>query len=354
DVVGQLKAYEERVKEEDKANDPQENLLYARTEYSNGNNDSSEGRGRGSYSRGRGRGRGQGRGQDNSQNQGQHDFSKNREENEQKVNLNEAQEKGVYHEEGMFFMMNHIQETIFMNEEKYTSPNSESNTDEDVYGTLKTVQVITRQGGLLIKVPRSANRLYKAQLNVGKEDMSRSDDMPIRIARLETIRLLIALTARKGWKIHHLDVKTDFLNGDRKELDSNLKEMGFQRRVHEKAVYRKVSNGEFIIIAVYGDDIFVIGTSLDLINEFKRRMVSQFEMSNLGELTYYLGCCAPGVYVLGDSLVDVRNNNYLPLSVAKADFPHNGVDYANRKSMGRFSNGENAVDFLGTYVLLTC
>ncbi|GKD13638.1 hypothetical protein Tco_1198045 [Tanacetum coccineum] len=28
DVVGRLKAYEERVKEEDKANDPQENLLY--------------------------------------------------------------------------------------------------------------------------------------------------------------------------------------------------------------------------------------------------------------------------------------------------------------------------------------
>ncbi|GKE70562.1 pol polyprotein [Tanacetum coccineum] len=49
DVVGRLKAYEERVKEEDKANDPQENLLYATTEYSNGNDDSSGGRGRGSY-----------------------------------------------------------------------------------------------------------------------------------------------------------------------------------------------------------------------------------------------------------------------------------------------------------------
>ncbi|GJY25650.1 hypothetical protein Tco_0400376 [Tanacetum coccineum] len=61
DVVGRLKAYEERVKEEDKTNDPQENLLYARTEYSNGNNDSSKGRGRSSYSRGRERGRGQGR-----------------------------------------------------------------------------------------------------------------------------------------------------------------------------------------------------------------------------------------------------------------------------------------------------
>lgn len=48
---------------------------------------------------------------------------------------------------------------------------------------------------------------------------------------------------------------------------------------------------------------------------------------------------APAVYVLGASMVDVGNNNYLPLSVAKADFPHNGIDYPDRKSTGRFSNG---------------
>ncbi|GKE32445.1 hypothetical protein Tco_1451767 [Tanacetum coccineum] len=61
DVVRRLKAYKERVKEEDKANNAQEKLLYARTDNSNRNNDSSRGRGRGLYSRGRGRGRGQGR-----------------------------------------------------------------------------------------------------------------------------------------------------------------------------------------------------------------------------------------------------------------------------------------------------
>ncbi|GJT06840.1 hypothetical protein Tco_0841302 [Tanacetum coccineum] len=50
DVVRRLKAYEERVKQEDKANDAQENLLYARMEYSNRNNDLSRGRGCGSNS----------------------------------------------------------------------------------------------------------------------------------------------------------------------------------------------------------------------------------------------------------------------------------------------------------------
>ncbi|GKA47578.1 uncharacterized mitochondrial protein-like protein [Tanacetum coccineum] len=272
DVVGRLKAYEERVKKEDKANDPQENLLYARTEYSNGNNDSSEGRGRGLYSRGRGR--------DNEQKGKQQEkrdlshiqcyhcdqygyfVSKCPERNRNhEVNLNETQEKGVYHEEGTFFMMNHIQEMIFINEEKYTPPKSESNTGED--------DVWYFDNG-------ASNHMTESE-----EDHSRSDDTPIPIVRLETIRLLIALVAGKGWKIHHLEVKTDFINGDRKKLDSTLKEMGFLQCVREKAVYRKVPNGEFIIVTVNVDDLFVTGTSLDLINKFKRRMASQFEMSDL-------------------------------------------------------------------------
>ncbi|CAK9163929.1 unnamed protein product [Ilex paraguariensis] len=54
----------------------------------------------------------------------------------------------------------------------------------------------------------------------------------------------------------------------------------------------------------------------------------------------------PALYVFGDSLVDVGNNNYLKLSLAKADFPHNGVDFPGGKPTGRFSNGKNAADFL--------
>lgn len=61
----------------------------------------------------------------------------------------------------------------------------------------------------------------------------------------------------------------------------------------------------------------------------------------------------PAVFVFGDSLVDVGNNNYLKLSLAKADFPHNGVDFPTKKPTGRFTNGKNAADFLGTHVTLT-
>uniref|UniRef100_A0A803QC22 GDSL esterase/lipase n=1 Tax=Cannabis sativa TaxID=3483 RepID=A0A803QC22_CANSA len=46
---------------------------------------------------------------------------------------------------------------------------------------------------------------------------------------------------------------------------------------------------------------------------------------------------APAMYVFGDSLVDVGNNNHLALSLAKANFPHNGVDFPGKKATGRFS-----------------
>ncbi|GJX99916.1 putative pol polyprotein [Tanacetum coccineum] len=152
------------------------------------------------------------------------------------------------------------------------------------------------------------------------------DEVFALVPRLETLRLLIALASEKGWKTHHLDVKTAFLHGDLKEevyvvqpkgfeklgeerkvykldkslyglrqaprawnikLDNTLKEMGFQQCMQEKAVYKKVSNEEFIIVAIYVDDLVVIGTSLELIKEFTKRMAAQFEMSGLRELTYY-------------------------------------------------------------------
>ena len=38
------------------------------------------------------------------------------------------------------------------------------------------------------------------------------------VVRFESIRILIALAALKGWKIHHLDVKSAFLNGEIDEV----------------------------------------------------------------------------------------------------------------------------------------
>ena len=47
------------------------------------------------------------------------------------------------------------------------------------------------------------------------------------VARLDTIKLVLALAAQKGWKVYHLDVKSAFLNGVLREEISVEKPKGF-------------------------------------------------------------------------------------------------------------------------------
>ncbi|XP_055823244.1 GDSL esterase/lipase At5g55050-like [Solanum dulcamara] len=58
------------------------------------------------------------------------------------------------------------------------------------------------------------------------------------------------------------------------------------------------------------------------------------------------------MYVFGDSLVDVGNNNYLD-TVFRANFLFNGIDFPGGKPTGRFSNGKNAADFIAENVGLS-
>jgi len=43
------------------------------------------------------------------------------------------------------------------------------------------------------------------------------DEVFAPVARIDTVKLILALAANRGWKVHHLDVKTAFLNGDLEE-----------------------------------------------------------------------------------------------------------------------------------------
>ncbi|KAM6550093.1 hypothetical protein CsatB_021769 [Cannabis sativa] len=53
----------------------------------------------------------------------------------------------------------------------------------------------------------------------------------------------------------------------------------------------------------------------------------------------------PAVFLFGDSVLDVGNNNNLA-TVVKANFPPYGQDFKNHTPTGRFCNGKLAIDFL--------
>ena len=61
-------------------------------------------------------------------------------------------------------------------------------------------------------------------------------------AKWATIRTLFALAAQNGWKVHQMDVKTAFLNGDLKENVFMSQPEGFAVKGHEHKVCKLVKS----------------------------------------------------------------------------------------------------------------
>lgn len=58
------------------------------------------------------------------------------------------------------------------------------------------------------------------------------------VTRLKTVRLFLALAAKNDGKVHHLDVKSAFLNGELHEEVYVLQSEGFEKEGEEQKVYR--------------------------------------------------------------------------------------------------------------------
>ena len=58
------------------------------------------------------------------------------------------------------------------------------------------------------------------------------------VARMESVRLLLALAAAKDWRVHHLDVKLAFLNGELAETIFVRQPLGFAIKGAEHRVLR--------------------------------------------------------------------------------------------------------------------
>ncbi|RZS29089.1 hypothetical protein BHM03_00062765 [Ensete ventricosum] len=65
--------------------------------------------------------------------------------------------------------------------------------------------------------------------------------------------------------------------------------------------------------------------------------------------TLTMAAVSPAVFVFGDSLVDVGNNNFLPSDAPKVNFPPWGIDYPGRTPTGRCTNGFNYADYIGMH-----
>nr|GEY49460.1 putative ribonuclease H-like domain-containing protein [Tanacetum cinerariifolium]GEY51059.1 putative ribonuclease H-like domain-containing protein [Tanacetum cinerariifolium]GEY55040.1 putative ribonuclease H-like domain-containing protein [Tanacetum cinerariifolium] len=122
------------------------------------------------------------------------------------------------------------------------------------------------------------------------------------VARIEAIRLFLAYTSFKDFVVYQMDVKSAFLYGKIKEEVYVCQPLGFEdpefhARVYkvEKALYglhqapKAWVKGDILLVQVYVDDIIFGSTRKEMCTEFEKMMNKKFQISSIGELTFFLG-----------------------------------------------------------------
>ncbi|GJW56611.1 putative ribonuclease H-like domain-containing protein [Tanacetum coccineum] len=154
------------------------------------------------------------------------------------------------------------------------------------------------------------------------------DEVFASVARVEAIRLFLAFASFMNFPMYQMDVKSAFLYGTIKEevyvcqppgfvdleflekvykmekalyglhqaprawyetLFTYLLDNGFHRGQIDKTLFIKRLKGDILLVQVYVDDIIFGSTKKSLCDEFEQIMHNRFQMSSMGELTFFLG-----------------------------------------------------------------
>nr|GEV68717.1 ribonuclease H-like domain-containing protein [Tanacetum cinerariifolium] len=93
--------------------------------------------------------------------------------------------------------------------------------------------------------------------------------------RIEAIRLFLAYVSFMGFMVYQMDVKSAFLYGTIKDEVYVCQPLGFEDTYYPDKIYV--------------DDIIFGSTNKDLSKAFEKLMKDKFQMSSMGELTFFLG-----------------------------------------------------------------
>ena len=82
----------------------------------------------------------------------------------------------------------------------------------------------------------------------------------------------------------------------------------------DHCMYLKRSNSDFIILSLYSDDILLVGNNKEMIDTVKRWLSSNFEMKDIGEVSYVLGVNTVRDRAFGFILRDLHQKDVRALS----------------------------------------
>ncbi|CAH9116972.1 unnamed protein product, partial [Cuscuta epithymum] len=147
------------------------------------------------------------------------------------------------------------------------------------------------------------------------------------VAKMVTVRTMLAIAASRDWEIHQMDVDNAFLHGDLHEevymhpppgyssskpgqvcrllhslyglrqaprcwfskLTRALVNYGFHQPHADYSLFTLHRGGHILCILVYVDDLLITGSNRALISVFKTYLANIFPVKDLGHMKYFLG-----------------------------------------------------------------
>ncbi|GJT95289.1 putative ribonuclease H-like domain-containing protein [Tanacetum coccineum] len=173
------------------------------------------------------------------------------------------------------------------------------------------------------------------------------DEVFAPVSRIKAIRIFLAYDSFKDFMVYKIDIKSVFLYGKIKEevyvcqppgfedpdfldrvyknekalyglhqaprawyetLSIFLLDNEFQRGKINQTLFIKRYKGDILLVQVYVDDIIFGSTKKELCNAFEKLMHEKFQISSMGELTFFLGLQVQqkkdGIFISQDKYVN--------------------------------------------------
>jgi hypothetical protein len=73
------------------------------------------------------------------------------------------------------------------------------------------------------------------------------------------------------------------------KFDETIRSFAFKENEEDNCIYAKFRNGKFIFLILYVDDILLASSDVSPLLETKRFLSSNFDMKDLGEVSFILG-----------------------------------------------------------------